>query len=173
MVRAFSTLTALAMAVLGSCSDEHACTDIGCSDQASFTLRPAGSHWDDGAYTLEVTFDDTRYSCAFAVPDALPSTGSWQPVDCTPALQVYLTPEVDCEEHRNGDTVSQVCTPIPDQYYLQGSIQGTPATLELTLERDSAALLHETRTLTYQTTQPNGPECGPACRQASTEFTLP
>jgi len=173
MVRAFSTLVFLAGVVLGSCAEEHACTEVGCSDQASFTLRPAGSHWDDGAYALEVTFDDARYSCAFAVPDALPTAGSWQPLDCTPALEVYLTPEVECEEHKNGDTVSQVCTPIPGQYYLQGSIQGTPATLEVALQRDSATLLDETRTLAYQATQPNGPECEPTCRQASSDFTLP
>ncbi|HEX2672935.1 MAG TPA: hypothetical protein VHM25_18755 [Polyangiaceae bacterium] len=172
MVRKLSILAAaLALVVAGSCSEPTACTDVGCSDQASFTIRPPGSHWDEGAYSLQVKFDDAVYSCSFTLPDALPGTGSWQALDCTPALQAYLTPEVDCEEHKNGDSVSQVCTPIPDQYYLQASSTGTPATLAVTLQRDDTTLLEETRALSYRATQPNGPECGPTCQQASTDFT--
>src|SRR4051794_8475817 len=154
MVRVVLTLVAVAVAVFGACSGPTECTDVGCSDGVSFTLRPPGSRWDNGAYSLAVAFEDADYGCTFTVPDALPSTGSWQPLDCTPALQAYLTPEVKCEEHKNGDSVSQICTPIPDRYYVQVSRDGTPATLAVTLQRDGAALLDETRTLSYAPVQP-------------------
>jgi hypothetical protein len=146
---------------------------MGCNDQASFTIRPPDSHWDDGVYSLQVQFDDAAYSCTFTLPEALPAEGSWQALDCTPWLQAYLTPEVHCEEHTNGDSSSQVCSPIPDQYYLQASSAGTPASLSVTLQRDSDTMLDETQTLSYSATQPNGPECGPTCRQASIDFTSP
>lgn len=173
MVRVSLTFVAVAVIAFGACSEPSACTDVGCSDGVSFTLRPPGNHWDDGAYSLAVAFDGADYGCTFTVPDALPSTGSWQPLDCSPALQAYLTPEVKCEEHKNGNSASQICTPIPDQYYVQVSKDGTPTTLVVTLERDGAPLLNETRTLSYGSVQPNGPECGPTCHQASAEFDLP
>jgi len=173
MVRVVLTFVAVAVAAFGACSEPTTCTDVGCSDGVSFTVRPQGSHWDEGAYSLAVAFEGADYGCTFTVPDALPSAGSWQPLDCTPALQAYLTPEVKCEEHKSGDSVSQVCTPIPDQYYLQVSKDGTPATLVVTLQRDGAPLLDDTRTLAYGSVQPNGPECAPSCRQAAVDFMLP
>jgi hypothetical protein len=174
MVRVLSLLAvAVSLGVAGSCSGPTVCSDVGCNDEASFTIRAPGGHWDDGAYSLQVTFGHDAYDCTFTLPDALPSTGSSQGLDCTPTLQAYFTPEVDCEDHRNGNDVSEVCTPIADQYYLQASRDGTPAKLAVTLQRDDTTLLDETRALSYSANEPNGPECGPTCRQASIDFTLP
>jgi hypothetical protein len=164
----------LSFVVIAACSGDetHACTDVGCADGASFTLRPPLSHWYDGAYSLEVTFDSTVHDCSFSVPDDLPEGGSWQPLTCTPALSVFLTPEVDCQEQHDGNNASQVCTPVPEKYFVQGSTGGTPATLHVRMLRDEAVVADETEPLSYSATQPNGPECGPTCHQASVDLTF-
>jgi hypothetical protein len=173
MVRASLTLVALGLAASGACSSfGGACSDVGCNDEASFTLRAPENHWDDGAYSLEIRFDDADYQCAFMVPDDLPSTGIDRALDCMPFLDAYLTPERKCETQKNGNSESVTCTPVPDQYYVQASVVGTPRTLNVALQRNGSALLVDTRTLSYSATQPNGPDCGPTCRQASSEFTL-
>jgi hypothetical protein len=159
--------------VLGSCLETHECTDIGCVDQANFTIRTASGAWEAGEYSLSVTFDDVVHTCSFTLPDDLPAQGSLDALDCTPRLDAYIQQESMCMEYRNGDSVSQSCTPIPDQYSLSGWFYGTPSTLAVSLERDGAELVEETHSLSYEESRPNGPECDPICRQASVDIAIP
>ena len=173
MVRVSSIAVAVVVALLGSCSDEKACTDIGCDNRATVTVRSPDGHWEDGTYALDVAFGDAHSACTFTMPNPLPPGYSLQPLDCTPALEAYVMAEVQCEEHTNGDNVSQVCTPIPDEYYLLAASEGTPETVGVTLQRGGDTLLDETQTISYQTSHPNGPECGPTCYGGLVELTLP
>ena len=92
---------------------------------------------------------------------------------CTRMTDAYLAPVVKCEEHQTGMTQSQTCGPVPDAFYLQATEPGTPATLSVTLTRgDDEVLLDESGDITYTTAEPNGPECGPTCKQAFATHVL-
>lgn len=157
----------------GSCVDSHECTEIGCVDQASVSLRTESGEWQPGAYALALSFDGTDYACSFDVPDDLPANGSVGMLSCSPRLDAYINQEVTCMEYTHGDSVSQSCTPIPDQYYVSVSVMGTPASVDVSLERDGDTLVEETHELSYEEARPNGPECEPLCRQASVEVNVP
>ncbi len=157
----------------GGCVEEHACTEIGCSDQASLTVRTARGEWESGDYSFEVVFDASSHSCAFTLPGDAPVGGAWTPLECTPRLDASLTPELKCIEQQSGNSSSQTCSVFEGRFYLQASTQGTPAEVRVVLERDGAPLLDETKALSYRTAQPNGPDCEPTCRHASVEFRVP
>jgi hypothetical protein len=161
---------AVALFGSGSCGElGQSCTDIGCRDQASLTLRPAGGEWLAGSYRLIVTIDGEERQCAFSVPADLPEPGSGRAL-CDPFLPLYLQPETVCSERRDRDSVSQSCTPIPDRYSGSLTLQGTPAVLVVTVERDGQILSNDTLKPAYQASRPNGPGCEPLCRQASAEL---
>jgi hypothetical protein len=136
------------------------------------TIHSPDSRWGDGTYTLEVAFDAARYTCTFTAPNALPPGYRAQRIECTPALDAFVQAEVTCEEFKVGDNVGQNCTPIPDEYHVAASTEGTPVMLSVTLQRGSDTLLDETRPFSYSTSEPNGPECGPTCYGALADLTL-
>jgi hypothetical protein len=138
---------------------------MGCADQASLTLRPASGEWTAGAYELSLSVDGAERRCAFNVPADLPEPRSGRSL-CEPALPLYIQPETTCTEHRDRDSVSQSCTPIPDRYLASLTLYGTPSTLIVVLERDGTPILDESSTLRYQSERPNGPGCEPLCQQA-------
>ena len=152
----------------GSCTEllGTSCTEIGCADQASLTLRPASGEWTAGAYELSLTVDGTERRCAFNVPADLPEPRNGRSL-CEQALAMYIQPETTCTEHRYRDAVSQSCTPIPDRYSASLTLYGTPSALTVVLERDGTTILDESSTLHYQSERPNGPDCEPLCQQAS------
>jgi hypothetical protein len=139
-------------------------------------LRPVDGTWQPGAYVLTVAVDGTSHSCDLTLPADLPMNGSSTQLTCAPKLGFQgatLNPEVTCVERRTGDSVSQSCSPIPDQFVLSVHIDGTPKVLSVTLMRDGIELSAETLTPAYVQSQPNGEGCGPVCRQASVELALP
>lgn len=151
----------------------HSCTEIGCSDQLSLTLRPNDSAWSDGTYELAITVDDEERTCSFDVPADLPGLGSVAEIRCMPApSMVWLQQDSTCMETRTNDAVSQTCTPIPGRFTLQTSFDGTPESIAIELERDGRALLSESREPSYSAFQPNGPDCGPGCQQAEIALTF-
>lgn len=153
------------VAVLTACDE---CSTEGCTDYARVLMVPTGGIWVDGDYSLEVEFDDAAYSCTFTTPDDAPDeTGAWKPIDCTPTLDAFLVPFVRCDPN-NGMSSIENCSPQPQpgQYYVQASTPGTPKTLRVVLTRGDETVSEATFTpLQYSTVQPNGPECGPTCRQ--------
>lgn len=165
----------LLLTFLGSCIESHSCTEIGCADAAGVIIRTESGEWPAGVYTLDVSFDSQVYVCSFTMPDDLPEmAGQGAALDCDdPALYAYFSPRVTCTETSNGNSVSQSCTPIENQFDLQVSMYGTPAELSVELKRDDSVLVEESHTLTYEEYFPNGPECGPACRQADVNIAIP
>jgi hypothetical protein len=161
-----------ALVTHGAC-ETHQCTEIGCGDAATLTLRTADGTLPDGAYTLSLDVEGQTHTCAFAAPGDLPTEpGRIATASCDSELRVEVLPEVVCTEHRSGDAVSQSCTPVPDHWYFATALQGTPAGFTLAVERDGRELLNEQRALNYRDEQPNGPGCEPICRQAGVELTL-
>jgi hypothetical protein len=139
---------------------------MGCADQASLELRPSSGEWIAGDYQLSVTVDGTERRCAFNIPADLPEPKTGRSL-CEPALPLYIQPETTCTEHRERDSVSQSCTPIPDRYWASLTLYGTPSALLVVLERDGTRILGESLNIQYQNERPNGPGCEPLCRQAS------
>lgn len=158
------------------CSQNRACTEIGCLDSASLRLQTADNHWEDGDYELTVVVGDTSTACSFSLPDDFPSTGSPQPLTCDASIgyEVPVLSQVHtCTETQTDDAVSQSCTPVADEYTLEIGLPGTPSSVEIQLERDGATLVDDTQALSYKETRPNGPGCGPVCRQASVVVAVP
>jgi hypothetical protein len=75
--------------------------------------------------------------------------------------------------YEDEDSQSQSCTPIPDQYYLEVWLEGTPATADVVLARDGTGLIDESVSFEYNASRPNGPECDPLCHQAAYELDVP
>jgi hypothetical protein len=175
MVRAFWFLVGFPFVAAQGC-EKHSCTDIGCSDGAFFEIKTADGTWPDGAYTLELSAGGVTHTCSMTLPDDLPSGGSIASIPCLPPvgyLGVSLYPITNCTAEGNGNSGGQTCTPIPGHYTLRGSLPGTPSTLGVRVTRDDGLLTEQTLPLTYTTSQPNGPDCEPVCRQASVELELP
>ena len=133
-------------------------------DGWSLTLREA-----DGsapAHTVELDAGGTRVVCPVVSPDVRYAT-------CSDSATIQLSDEVVCEEHvsSNGDR-SQVCTPT-GRFEEIVSVNGTPAEVVVALREAGTVTDERTFVPVYETTQPNGPDCSPTCRQASDDWDLP
>lgn len=172
MVRVVGSL--LLAVFLSSCLETHSCTEIGCSDVAGVTIQTANGEWAAGEYALNVAFDAMASRCTFTLPDDLPRLGSLSQLDCDTGLQAHFSQRAKCTEHKGPDgSSSQTCIPIPNQFDLEISQQGVPAKVSVELRLADAVLVDESHSLSYQDVQPNGPECGPVCRQASVKIAIP
>jgi len=146
------------------CEEEHACTEIGCMDGWSLTLREA-----DGSaptHTVELNVDGTRVVCPAVSLEA-------RTASCSDSVGLQLVDEVMCEEHvsSNGDR-SQVCTPT-GRFEEMVLVNGRPAEVVVALRDDGALTDQRTFEPRYEAAQPNGPDCGPICHQASDQWDLP
>lgn len=160
------------LALLPSCETKQ-CTEIGCGDAATVTLRTADGALPDGAYTFRFTEDGQTSVCELRVPDDLPSSpGQVRTTPCTGQLELDLTPESTCTERRSGDSVSQSCTPVPGKFSLGARLASMPSSLTVIVERDGVEIANEQRNLVYQDYYPNGPECGPPCKQTNVAVAL-
>jgi hypothetical protein len=173
MVRVLAFL--LLPVLLSACVEAHSCTEIGCADAAGVTIKTESGEWAPGVYTLDIAFDGAAHECSFTMPDDLPEVvGQLGELDCDTDLNAYFTPRYTCMEFIDSNGARhQTCTPLERQFDLEVSTYGTPAALTVALELDGSVLVDEAHDLAYQTYYPNGPECGPACRQANVVLTIP
>lgn len=175
------------------------CTAIGCADQISVTVRPRAGTFPAGVHVVEVATPElipTR-TCKFVVPPAMPlaagapapGAGATSPAppalvpppgpvappgeviqgDCSPGLTLFITAEQRCTTVMRGGAVGQSCEPIPGRFVERLTVSGTPARLYLRQQVDGRVLLERELAPQYRDTFPNGPQCGPACRQATIE----
>jgi hypothetical protein len=157
----------LVLASVSSCLLPHECTDIGCLDGASITLRRS-----DGmrlALDTELTIDGRRVVCR-APPPA--SGGSLPISQCDTDVSMTSRELADCHEERSGNVVTQVCTPN-GKFEQILSIRGTPARVAMVLRENDQVVADKTIDLRYETARPNGEGCEPVCRQANTTWLLP
>jgi hypothetical protein len=169
------SLLFFALGVMGmpACALSHSCTEIGCGDGATITLASTDAAWADGQYRLTLVVDAATYVCTAQAPD---STASIRRVECDAPLGTMTLAwraVTVCEEHRDANSISQTCTMVPNRFTLEAALQGTPQQVQVTLTRDGVPLLDQSVALAYETTQPNGPDCSPSCKQASAKLDVP
>lgn len=170
-------LLALLLVAAGSCIeldlglDDEDCTEIGCSDGVTVSLRHDGT-WVDGAYEFQFDLDGKDTVCTTNLPADLPTAGESATISCSPALSVTLGQEFECKETKTKDAVSQSCQPIADRWLIRAQIDTTPHKLKLRVVRDDEQLLSKSVDLKYKDVRPNGEDCGPVCSQSSADLKL-
>lgn len=190
MIRFSASFVVTALAVLASsgCDDpfgDRSCTLIGCANGAHLTVARVGA-WAEGEHRLAVQLDAREYDCRFTLP--LPPEARANEVSL-PEQQLACTPElpssfagVGAVVYRAYSPQTEGCPPDADasagpgcgsgRYTLSLHIGDLPASVALRLTLGDAVLLDEQRTLEYQTSYPNGPDCGGPCRTASLTFDV-
>lgn len=134
-----SLLLGMALVVTGvACDSSQSCTDIGCESSLTLDVRLASGSWTDGDYVLGAGAE----RCSFSVPRDLPKVGATTTPICSAGTRVLLG--------ASG---------------LQLALASTPKTFAIALSRDGSSILSEDATPNYDESTPNGPDCGPVCRQ--------
>ena len=135
------------------------CTEMGCVDGLTIELQsPAG--WQPGAYRFEIELDQEKVTCE----GSLPLRG------CDQGASVQCTPAGGAERVQIAESG---CALPPAEHSLpQIALPGGPARVKVTISRDGNAIGSQELSPAYRTVAPNGPECGPVCRQASAVITL-
>lgn len=171
VVRALLSIGGLAFA--GNACIGQTCTLIDCSNAAHIEVRREGP-WQDGSYTLELSFDDEQRRCDFVVPDDLPSAGSLASLDCGDGVDALLGQRRKCTStsSTDGNSGSGSCTPIPDEYEVSLALTGNPKTVNVALSRDGAIILSDSRAPKYERDYPNGSDCDEGCTQAGYALTF-
>jgi hypothetical protein len=169
-----AVLFTVAWAVSSRGCVSRSCTDMGCGNGLGATLRTVDGSWPDGTYELSIRADGVETACSFRLPERLPSPpGALTDIDCGPGVRFEIRPETQCESGCDGNACWQRCTPIEGKFVQQLSIDGTPSRLDVSLARDGQELVVRHVEPMYRDVFPNGPECGPGCRQASLELAVP
>jgi hypothetical protein len=156
----------------GGCSGTKACTLIGCLDQFSASVQRADGSFPSGSHRVEVLADGASLTCTFTFPAANASGGGYVYAACPSGLMVSVSPALVCTDVTTNAAVTHQCDPIPGQFVESISLTGTPGQVHVWQYVDDAAILDAAAAPTYQDSQPNGPECGPTCRQASASWTM-
>jgi hypothetical protein len=152
-MKAIALLVACALVSPG-CFQSFECSEVGCSDQATVNIRRA-----DGAaprFDLRLDVDGRRIECAGPIPR--------NAVNCDAGVMVLSRELQDCHEEVSATARSLVCTGT-GKFELVVQVLGTPKTLRITLLDGGAMVGEKSFEPNYEHVQPNGPRCGPTCRQ--------
>jgi hypothetical protein len=152
---------------------EKVCTEIGCADGVSITLRPREGTFPAGKHTVFIATAEGGpvKRCTFTAPTDVQVSGGFVAADCTGGVMLSVSPRVTCTTMQSGQAVSQSCTPIAGQFEERIFIRGTPARVRI-IQSAQETFLDRELAPAYADARPNGPECDPLCRQASTEWEL-
>ncbi len=152
---ALSVLATTAIACAGAAPSPAApdlpCTAMACLDGLRIELAPAAGTWGKGSYTFEVVTPAGTTTCEGSLP--LPACDAGAALRCS-------GPPVSIGE-------SGCALPAEQQGFASLELNEGPATFAVTIRKDGAELAKQTFTPAYRTVSPNGPQCGPTCRQAS------
>lgn len=174
---AYVVVSVVTVIAAGSCieldlgSDDEDCTEIGCGDGVTVSLRHNGE-WTEGKYEFRFDVDGKQSLCSANLPEDLPGSTTTATLSCAPALDVSLSLEFECHEMRTKDAVSQSCQPIADRWLIRAQIDGTPRKLKVHVARGDEELLSKSLDLKYDDVRPNGAECGPVCKQSAVDLKL-
>ncbi|HEY7373711.1 MAG TPA: hypothetical protein VIF57_16230 [Polyangia bacterium] len=163
---------ALAFAAAAPACASKTCSTVGCFDQFTAKVQRADGSFPSGAHRIDVVADGVSLSCTFDFPiEALPGGGAAAPT-CSSGLTAFVGPATVCTQATVSGGSTYTCDPIPGQYVESIALAGTPAQLHASQSVDGASILDVVAAPSYQDVQPNGPECGTVCRQASASWTL-
>ncbi len=147
------------------------CTEIGCLDGFTLTLRTSDGSFPVGEHTIEVTVGDAVASCTLRFPGTTNGDNSAFGT-CSASLGANVLAKTMCMTTTTGQAVSQSCRPITGQFFEQITVQGTPTQLRVVQRLGETVLLDRFFGPNYKSSEPNGPGCGPACRQAQQDAIL-
>ncbi|EYF06739.1 Hypothetical protein CAP_1436 [Chondromyces apiculatus DSM 436] len=151
---ALAALAALALTTLGCETTE--CTEMGCVSSFAVTFAHAGA-WEAGSYRVTVTVDGGA------------------PVACTVTLPLDCNAPSPCPNGTPFYISTEGCALDPAQHVLGGvDFWGvTPASVAVSVHREGVLLGEGSYSPNYTTSQPNGPDCEPTCKNApSAELSL-
>jgi hypothetical protein len=164
---------ALMLSLYGCDELSHSCTDIGCNDGASITLRTDDWRWREGVHEIDFTFGGQTRMCSLRVPEDIPEErGRSVDLLCSMGFSALLIPRTRCMEVRTADAISQSCEEVPGQSYVSAGLQGVVASLRVEVRRDGATIFDRTVSPEYRQERPNGPDCEPICQLAEVELTI-
>lgn len=127
-----------------------ACTEIGCVNGLSLTV-PTDYSWQPGAYVFSLKLDGRTVTCKGKLP-----------------LNACDMPSVNCDGEGVVITESGCALPSPEaQGFGDIQIESGPQQVAVSVTRDGQTLVEKILMPSYRTARPNGPQCGPECRQAS------
>lgn len=147
--------------------DSQSCTEIGCRDGASIQLLTADGS--QRSYVVTLLVDGKEVTCT--TPSVSGPTGSASEPCSSSDVTIDHEPLTDCTETRTADAISQSCTPN-GKFAQTIHIQGTPSRVVVSLTEPMDAFHERTFELLYETSTPNGPECGPVCHQANVAWQV-
>jgi hypothetical protein len=153
MLRKLTSLGILVVAsvFVPSCSAKE-CTLIGCA--SGLTIEFTGGNATPGRYRVEMVADEQPMSCEIT----LPSDG--REAECSagqPIWNIRILPD-------KTDGIERLAQIV---FY-----SATPKSVAFTVHRDDKIVGGDMLQPTYVESFPNGPECGPACRQAQVQVAL-
>jgi len=151
----------LVAAGAGGCERLHSCSLIGCQDGASLSLRRGDDMPPGLALSLEL--DGRTVECP------APPVGGSAPCDTT--VSIESREMVSCTEVQTKEARGLTCVPN-GKFEEIISIRGTPASVRVTTHAGADGT-ERTFQPQYKTSQPNGPDCEPTCRQWSEVWVLP
>jgi hypothetical protein len=165
-------IATVALAATGPACMSKACSTVGCFDQFTATVQRADGSFPSGAHRIDVVADGVSRSCTFIFPlETLPGGGAAVPT-CASGLAVFVGPATVCTQTTVNGAVGYKCDPVPGQYVESIALAGTPVQLHASQSVNGTPILEVDAAPSYQDVQPNGPECGTVCRQASASWTL-
>jgi hypothetical protein len=147
--------------------DAMVCTTIGCEDAFTTTTMLAVGMVPEGSHTVDVTADGNEMMCMFTFPPP----GGIGP--CPSGLFVTVEPAESCTSVETDAALTQQCQTIPGEFTETISVRGVASTVRVRQLVGGTAILDQTFTPTYENVYPNGPACGPGCREANAQLTLP
>jgi hypothetical protein len=168
---------AAAAAALADCNllAGSGCTAIGCIDGARVTAGSSSGSWAPGVYAFDLKVDGAPAMCTLSVPASpsglIPDGVVGGTCDSTVA-SLSLLQDSSCVTMTSGAATSSSCRPIAGQLHALLTLAGTPTRAVIDVSRDGAELSSQTVSFTYEVFQPNGPNCGPGCSEASATITV-
>jgi hypothetical protein len=153
------------------------CTEIGCFDQLSGTIKTEDGAWSDGTYVITITVDQISHECSMQLPEDFPKDGTNLVIPCEPELTSWtglvLEQDTVCTSVFTDNAMGQSCEPIAGKYALKFSLDGTPDEVAIKVKRDGVVLVSEDFTPAYEKNRPNGRGCGPVCQHGTVEVEVP
>ena len=163
----------LALTVSSAQCATKVCTLAGCGEGISATLRTADGKWASGSYELNLRADGTPGTCTLRLPEQLPQGPGIPLYPCGPQTTVMVTTDKKCAFGCDGQACGQQCMWLRGQFVIEVMMYATPSRLEVVLSRDGEQLVAQEVRPAYEESTPNGPECGPVCRQAKVDVAVP
>jgi hypothetical protein len=149
------------MGSLPSCTTQKTCTLIGCSDALTLNLSlPSG---EKPNINVDLMIDGTAVSC--------PALGDRPSATCAGNVTSTMVEGQTCTQTQQAGTVTQTCTGN-GIFHLRIEVPGTPKSVSYTANLNGAVVGQDSLSPTFQSVNPNGPGCDPACKQATADVTL-